>query len=310
MKINKQKNEDKTMLDKYLNKEGQSLVALSRYLLSIDDDTKLQTVEELAEQFGISIGYVSRALKTIEQNSAITLNKGGRNGTVLISKNHSMLFRMSGLSKLICSMPLPYTKKYEGLSSAIKEQLDDVYFAYMKGASLRGECLTNGVYDMAIMSELASKSLVKEGNVEVVINLGPQSYTVGHRLIFRENEKDTIQTVGIDPESPDQVILTKMLFSDQMVNYVDISYTDGLTAIQNRKIDAMVWEIKDTAILELLDLRSELVDHPHKRESSSAVILIRKEDLFLKNYLLSVLDVPKLLAYQSAICERMVLPSY
>ncbi len=298
------------MLDKYLSKEGQSLVAMSRYLLSIEGGTKLQTVEELAEQFGISIGYVSRALKTIEQNKAITLSKSGRNGTVLLNKNHSMLFKMSGLSKLICSMPLPYTKKYEGLSSAIKEQLDDVYFAYMKGASLRGECLSNGVYDMAIMSELASKSVIEQGNVEVVLNLGPQSYTIGHRLIFREGEKEAIKTVGIDPESPDQVILTKMLFSEQNVSYVEINYTDGLTSIQSRKIDAMVWELKDVSILALLNLHSELVDHPHKRESSSAVILIRKEDAFLKNYLLSVLDVPKLLAHQSAVCERIILPSY
>ncbi len=298
------------MLDKYLSKEGKSLVAMSRYLLSTEDGTKLQTVEELADQFGISIGYVSRALKTIEKNKAIILNKSGRNGTVLLNKNHSMLFKMSGLSKLICSMPLPYTKKYEGLSSAIKEQLDDVYFAYMKGASLRGECLSNGVYDMAIMSELASKSLVEEGNMEVILNLGPQSYTVGHRLIFRENEKETIQTVGIDPESPDQVILTQMLFAEQNINYVEINYSDGLTSIQNHKIDAMVWELKDVSILSLLNLHSELIEHPHKQESSSAVILIRKEDVFLKNYLLSVLDVPKLLAYQSAVCERIILPSY
>ncbi|WP_179885587.1 GntR family transcriptional regulator YhfZ [Vibrio sp. ES.051] len=298
------------MLDKYLSKEGQSLVAMSRYLLATEEGTKLKTVEELAEDFDISIGYASRALKTMEKNAAITVSKGGRNGTVLLAKDHRTLFEMSGLSKLICSMPLPYTKKYEGLSSAIKAQLDDVYFAYMKGATLRGECLANGVYDMAIMSELAAKSVIEKSDTEVAVNLGPHSYTVGHRLIYRKDEKSAVKKVGVDPESPDQMILTKMLFAEQSVEFIEINYNDGLTSIQNHAIDAMVWEVKDIALLELLDLQSELIDHPHKQELSSAVILIRKEDIFLKNYLINILDTSKLLAHQAAVCEKVILPSY
>ena len=58
-------------------------------------------------------------------------------------------------------MPLPYTRLYEGLASGLKAQFDGIpfYYAHMRGADIRVECLLNGVYDMAVVSRLAAESL-------------------------------------------------------------------------------------------------------------------------------------------------------
>ncbi|MGL4193087.1 MAG: GntR family transcriptional regulator YhfZ [Vibrio sp.] len=298
------------MIEKYLNKEGMALVSLARHLLTIEDGAKLETVESLAENLDISVGYVSRALKTLEQENLLLLNKGGRNGTFLVKKDYKRLFNACGISKLICSMPLPYTKKYEGLASAIKDQLPNIYFAYMNGASFRGECLLNDTCDIAVMSSLASQSLLESGNYKLALNLGSGTYTVGHHLIHRKNEKETIRIVGIDPDSPDQIILTNKIFAKKNVKYVNISYTSGLNAISEGLIDAMVWEISDLGVLGILGLENELIEHDHKEELSSAVLLVNKEKLFLVSYLSNLLNLDKIFAHQKAVCDKLILPSY
>lgn len=298
------------MIKKYLNKEGMALVSLARHLLTIEDGSKLETVESLAEKFDISVGYVSRALKTLEQEELLLLNKGGRNGTFLVKKDDKRLFDACGMSKLICSMPLPYTKKYEGLASAIKVQLPNIYFAHMNGASFRGECLLNGTCDIAVMSSLASQSLLKSGNYKLALNLGAGTYTVGHHLIHRKGEKETVRIVGIDPESPDQIILTNKIFAKKNVKYVNISYTSGLNAISDGLIDAMVWEVSDLSVLGILGLENELIEHDHKEESSSAVLLVNNRNEFLVNYLSNSLNLDKIFAHQKAVCDKLILPSY
>jgi hypothetical protein len=298
------------MLGEYLNKEGVSLVFLSRYLLALDVGEKIDTIEEQAKQLNISVGYVSKALRKIEKERAVTLSKGGRNGTILTYKDSGKLFELSGITKLICSMPLPYTKKYEGLSSGLKEQLPSVYFAYMNGANVRAECLKKGIYDMAIMSKLAASKLANCDKYQIALDLGPQSYTTGHRLIYRKGEKEEINVIGIDYESPDQVILTETLFAGRNIKFIHIDYFNGINAIKNGVIDAIVWEVKDTAFLELINLESELVEHEHRAEFSSAVVLVKKEDLFLSKYLQSEIYIDKILSHQRAVCERLIMPSY
>ena len=59
---------------------------------------------------------------------------------------------------------LAYTRLYEGLASGLKAQFDGIpfYYAHMRGADIRVECLLNGVYDMAVVSRLAAEVISRK----------------------------------------------------------------------------------------------------------------------------------------------------
>ena len=180
---------------------------------------KIETIDELSEDFGISVGVVQHALKVLEADGAIVVERRGRNGTLLIDLNMSQLLQQADLGNMVCAMPLPYTKLYEGLASGLREQftLLPLYFAHMRGAEVRIECLIDGVYDMAVVSHLAAKSYLNEGKVSLALNLGNGSYVDGHQLICRPGEQHKIRRVGLDPRSPDQCLLTDIKFSGQSI---------------------------------------------------------------------------------------------
>ncbi len=81
---------------------------------------------------------------------------------------------------------LPYTRLYEGLASGLKAQFDGIpfYYAHMRGADIRVECLLNGVYDMAVVSRLAAESYLTQKGLCLALELGPHTYVGEHQLIL------------------------------------------------------------------------------------------------------------------------------
>ncbi|MFB2831664.1 YhfZ family protein, partial [Aeromonas jandaei] len=198
------------MINPYISKEGMAVIGLAKYLITTRPDERLRTIESLSEEIGVSVGFIQKAFTTLENDKTVSLSKQGRNGTYIRQLDYQKLVRGSGINHLVCAMPLPYTKHYEGLASGLKAQLGSLplYFAHMRGADVRAECLKSGIYDLAIMSKLAAGTL--SGSVKILVELGTESYSLEHRLIYRENEYETIKRIGVDPASPDQRILRKV----------------------------------------------------------------------------------------------------
>lgn len=188
----------------YISKEGSAIMSIAQYLLTTVEGDRLRTIDSLSEELAVSVGFVQKALTTIEHRGAVTLSRQGRNGTFISQLEYNELVKCAGINNLVCAMPLPYTRHYEGLASALKTQFGPlpIYFAHMRGASVRAECLTNGTYDLAIMSKLAAKELAK--GLVTALELGPGSYSHEHRLIYRVGGFNDIKSVGVDLDSPDQ----------------------------------------------------------------------------------------------------------
>lgn len=235
------------MSKKFIKKEGLALVSMARYLIGERSGNRLKTIDELSDDFGISVGVVQHALKVLEADGAIIVERRGRNGTLLIDLNMPLLLQQADLGNMVCAMPLPYTKLYEGLASGLREQftLLPLYFAHMRGAEVRIECLIDGIYDMAVVSHLAAKSYLDQGKVALALNLGNGSYVDGHQLICRRGEQNNIRRVGLDPRSPDQCLLTEIKFSGQPIELVELPYSDCIAHINRGDIDAAIWNLAD-----------------------------------------------------------------
>ncbi|CNF17410.1 GntR family transcriptional regulator YhfZ [Yersinia nurmii] len=299
------------MSRKFIKKEGLALVSMARYLIGERPGNRLKTIDELSENFAISVGVVQHALKVLEQEGAIVVERRGRNGTQLMDLNMSCLLQQADLGNMVCAMPLPYTKLYEGLASGLKEQFTilPLYFAHMRGAEVRVECLIDGIYDMAVVSRLAAQDYVDQGKVTVALNLGTGSYVDGHQLICRRGEEHNIRRVGLDPRSPDQCLLTEIKFANQNIERVDVPYSDCVAQISRGEIDAAIWNLTDDVSHDNLQA-TKLRGDERYIQASQAVILIRPDNHPIKLLLENGINSQQLLQHQSDVQLGKVDPRY
>ncbi|MDE1239747.1 GntR family transcriptional regulator YhfZ [Vibrio aestuarianus] len=294
----------------YISKEGMAIMNVAKYLMTTNEGERLRTIDSLSIEFSVSVGFIQKALTTLEKRGAVALTRQGRNGTYIRQLDYRELSICSGAQYLVCAMPLPYTRHYEGLASGLKEQLGDLplYFAHMRGASVRAECLQNGTYDIAIMSKLAAEELA-DGLVTAV-DLGVGSYSHEHRLIYRKGEYDKILRVGVDPDSPDQKLLTKHAFMDKTIEIVKIHYAESLNYLLNGQIDAVVW-LPEAIDMQKNGLSEKSLSHLAAcRDASEAVMLVKGVNTHIIVLLRRLLNQSKLLSHQKNVIDGKLIPSY
>ncbi|MGG5574593.1 GntR family transcriptional regulator YhfZ [Vibrio diazotrophicus] len=294
----------------YISREGSAVINVAKYLLSTRVGDRVKTIDALSTEYGVSIGFIQKALTTIEEHEAVHLRRQGRNGTVIESLNESKLVQLAGIAHMVCAMPLPYTKHYEGLASGIKAQMNTlpVFFAHMRGANVRAECLKSGTYDIAIMSRLAANEYA-EGLV-TVLDLGPHSYSNPHRLIFRQGEYEQIRRVGVDFDSPDQKLLTELAFAGKDIELVEIRYSEGINLLKNKTIDAVVWLPEATDMVQLKLEEKSLDQFEECQQASEAVILVNNDSPHIRILLRKLLNIQALRQHQQAVIDGDIYPNY
>ncbi|WP_019250491.1 helix-turn-helix domain-containing protein, partial [Yersinia pestis] len=72
------------MSKRFIKKEGLALVSMARYLIGERSGNRLKTIDDLSGDFGISVGVIQHALKVLEADGAIVVERRGRNGTRLL----------------------------------------------------------------------------------------------------------------------------------------------------------------------------------------------------------------------------------
>ncbi|EKN3007368.1 hypothetical protein PXH33_005550, partial [Escherichia coli] len=106
----------------FIKKEGVVITTLARYLLGEKCGNRLKTIDELANECRSSVGLTQAALKTLESSGAIRIERRGRNGSYLVEMDNKALLTHVDINNVVCAMPLPYTRLYEGLASGLKAQ--------------------------------------------------------------------------------------------------------------------------------------------------------------------------------------------
>ncbi|HGV9225563.1 GntR family transcriptional regulator YhfZ [Citrobacter amalonaticus] len=297
----------------FIKKEGVVLTTLARYLLGEKCGNRLKTIDELAAECHSSVGLTQAALKTLESSGAIRIERRGRNGSYLVEMDNRTLLKHVDINNVVCAMPLPYTRLYEGLASGLKAQFDGIpfYYAHMRGADIRVECLLNGVYDMAVVSRLAAESYLAQDGLRITLALGPHTYVGEHQLICRKSESADVKCVGLDNRSADQKIMTEACFGDRDVELIDMPYHESLQRIAKGDVDAVIWNVVAEAELAVLGLEATpLTNDPRFLQATEAVVLTRAEDYPMQQLLRAVVNKEALLAHQQRVANGEQEPSY
>ncbi|MDX7990765.1 GntR family transcriptional regulator YhfZ [Xenorhabdus littoralis] len=301
------------MSQTFIKKEGIAQAFLARYLLSEQCGNRLKTIELLAKECGLSVGLMQAALKSLEQAQAVGIKRRGRNGSFLAQINHKLLLEYADIGNVVCAMPLPYTRAYEGLASGLKASCVGVpfYFAHMRGSDIRIECLLNGVYDLAVTSKLAAEQHPEHKDIYIALSLGTQSYTDRHRLIFRHGERESIRRIGLDSTSADQKIMTNQYFAEKDIELVEVSYHECLNQIIKGHIDAAIWNVGQGHELLAQGLMTELPDDSECFiKASEAVILARKDNIPIQQFLQTMVNRDSLLTHQRNVVAGIIEPIY
>lgn len=297
---------------KTLNKVDVASIIIARDLLSLDIGERVKSVKEYSDDLLISVGSVQKAFDNLEKEKAMELAKKGVNGKILEYKNKEKLIEKAALKSVVGVMPLPYSKRYEGLAMAIKSSFEqygiNFYFAYMQGSRIRLKMLENGIYDFAIMSNLAYINSKNE-NMKKVFSLGYGSYVSKHVLLVKnENGKNRI---GIDKNSEDQYFLSKKYFKDKDCQFIDLSSDNIVKQMKNSFIDQAIISLDEIEENEINDIQIlDIFDEEDIKLANEAVIVINKKDKLIETLINQVLDVKNIKKIQEMVVKKIIVPRY
>lgn len=291
---------------------------LSRYFLSVDVGSRIKIISEFVDELSVSRGTVQNALQVLKDTEAIKLVSKGKLGTFLEEKNTNLLLDFAGINFLVGTMPLPYTKLYEGLGTGILKVMRANYdlpinMAYMRGAQRRIEMVLNGRYDFAIVSQYAADSYLKENpdTLEIVENFGLYSFLSGHVLILKDNDKVKIEDgmrVAIDEDSIDQVRLTLLSSEGKNVEFVSVTYLQILLNFESKNIDAAIWN-KDEFSHTHLPYKTVDIEVPNM-DNTVAVLVVNKHNVDLIKLIQSSINVAEILDIQHEVVKGAMTPNY
>lgn len=312
-------------MDKYKNKlmskNGIAIVSLAREIFTLNIDDRIQTVEQFSEALSLGRGTIHTALKFLQKEKAITLESRGHLGTYINFIDYKKLWTIADIGTIMGVMPLPYSKRYEGLATGLYTTFEtmDIHFslAFMRGSSKRIEALSSGRYNFAVVSKLAAKlEMQKSDNIEIAYEFPESSYVGRHVIIFGDKKQTKItpkMRVGIDPDSIDQIILTNYECEGIDVEFIDISYTQIFNNIKNNVIDAAIWngdELKEQAENYGISPLSNKKSTNLSKEDTIAVIVVEKGNKMIHEILSKFIDIKEISNIQRKVIEDKIIPTY
>lgn len=303
---------------KLMQKLGIAITSLAVEFLSLNEGDRIKTVAELAENYESARGTIQSALKFLKEHNAITLECRGHLGTFVKDINYIRLLELTGIKSLVGVMPLPYTKRYEGLATGIYKSLNDsgvnTNLAFMRGSNHRLKALEEGRYDFAVISRLTADYYLRNNKeIEIVNSFGDFSYVNEHIIVLSKNFNGKFNNgtrVGIDNSSIDQFMLSKLYFEDIQVEYIPLRYGKFITAIKEDKIDVAICNLDD-----IEDIKDEIKFIPLNRDSkrirdTEAVIITNKNNSVVLALFSRILNVEEIKEYQRLVLEKKIMPQY
>ncbi len=222
---------------------------LAQRLSALSAGDRIPKFEDLATELGCGKGTVQAGFDLLGEAGGLRLRSRGRLGTFVDEIDHTVLWRLAGQRSVSVAMPLPYSRRYEGLATGLHASFADagipLTLMFMRGSVARLRALAEGRADFVVMSALAAGS---SDDLEIVHNFGPGSYVAAHALILADGcTADTPGLrVGVDPASEDQVRLVDRAFGPLPgAQRVEVSYNQLESAFRDGRIDATVWNVDE-----------------------------------------------------------------
>ena len=309
--------------ERFLTRNGLAARQLAALLLGHEPDTRLPRVRDLAEELGCGNGTVQAALRLLEEAGAVETAARGHLGTYLVRSDKAVLWRLSGLGTLLAAMPLPYSRRYEGLATGLRTAFDEAgtpfAITFMRGAGARTRALLERKVDLVVLSRFAADELLEEhpGDLELVVDLGPATYVGAHGMLVREGVSVDAPglRVAVDHASEDQRMLAERAFEGRSdVRWVEASYMQLADLFEREQADVTVWNLDEVQgrrgmRAEVLPLGDEITRDLSLRNSKAAVISRSGSGTALRA-VRDALDPARVAALQSEVLRGERMPSY
>lgn len=310
-----------TNLNKFISKNGRTIMILAQELFSYEVGGRIRTVSDYVELVNSSRGTVQLALKFLQNEDCIQLEARGHLGTFLINIDHKKLWVYTNFGVIMGAMPLPYSKRYEGLATglykAFKKKGIPFSLAFMRGSNKRLEALKLGKYSFVVISKLAAEIYQENhDDLSVIHEFSPGTYVGNHAVIFREDNHILIQPgmrVGLDYTSIDQSILTKNECQGIQVDYIDTPYNQILKKLEINEIDVAIWNID-----EIKEKNIDVNIQPLKNKNAIkmdingriAVVVVNNKQLVIGRIMNRLLDLTLVEEIQNQVIENAMIPTY
>ncbi|TGY66169.1 GntR family transcriptional regulator YhfZ [Dubosiella muris] len=299
------------------SKNGLSTKTLAKRMLCFEEGERIPTVTELNNEIHLARGTVQNAIKLLQKSGAVTLEAHGQSGTILKKKDVRKLLEIAGISHILGVMPLPYSKRYEGLATGLVADLENRYdipvsLAFMRGSKNRMSMVLCDRYDFAIVSRYAAEQMIEAGmDIEIVKSFGPYSYLSQHILAFHDPDvKEVVDgmKIGVDQSSVDQKKMTEIACVGKNVRFVNVEYTQILQKVMSGEIDAAVWNM-DEIQEKLYDMNylGLSIDDDKDTEAVIVVNRARREMVAIIDDLIHTNTVRR---NQQLVMEGKLIPSY
>ncbi len=305
-----------------MNKTQKVVKQIAQDLFIYNQNDRIKTVDEYCILAGSSRGIVQRAIKLLEQEGVVSFVSKGQTGTFIDTIDYSKLLEYAEINHILGSMPLPYSKLYEGLASSIIAMLHNytrASFAYTRGALNRLLRTEDRIYDFTIVSKHAIDTYLKsdkESKLEVVKSFGKGSYVQKHMAIYNKDclEKQNI-TMGVDIMSQDHKLLVAKLtehdsFKDKKITYKNLSSYKILDSLRSSTIDATVWSFQQSAIAGIDENKIILEDITYNTDFTEAALVVHRDNTLLKTILKMAIDSKEVIAYQQKVVNGQIIPEY
>ncbi|MFJ8000554.1 GntR family transcriptional regulator YhfZ [Streptomyces sp. NPDC096310] len=307
--------------ERFLTRNGLAARQLAVLLLNHEPDTRLPRVRDFAMELGVGNGTVQAALHLLESAGAIETTARGHLGTFLVRADRSILWRLSGLGTLLAAMPLPYSRRHEGLATGLRSAFEEAgapfAITFMHGADARTATLLEGKVDLVVLSRSAADRLIEEYPVELVADLGPITYVGAHGILLRHGSgpESPGLRVAVDHTSEDQRVLAERTFAGRDdIEWVETSHTQLRELFEHDRADATVWNLDEAQNLlgtdvDVLPLCDEATRDLSRRNSSAAIIG-RTEGAKALGAVRESLDLSVVTALQAEVLRGERTPSY
>lgn len=297
-----------------------AVMNLARDFLVIEPGERIPPINYYVEAFSMSRGTIQSAMLFLSQEHCITTQFKGPLGTILLSKDSTLLWDYSGFGSLVGAMSLPLNGLVSGLATGICEcmKAHKIAFncAFIQGSRTRLEGLVRNKHDFIVASQLTTTILMNQyEDVYKAMDLNGCAYSGKYILMFRKGLskiKDGM-TVSLDPSSLDQTYLTELVCRNKEIKRLETSYINTRLSVINGKADFTVARtdtVKPPQIPQCYDLVLPNYTSKEIEEFSNTVILASKSNYGIDKLLKYVLDPDQILDVQNQVIEGLMPPLY
>ncbi|MCC5890353.1 MAG: hypothetical protein JJU01_07270 [Alkalibacterium sp.] len=307
------------MGDKFYKKKGIAIEKIASELYLLNKNVRFRIMTDMQAKYNLSIGTVQNALTFLKEEHAIETKSRGHLGTFIEYIDYKKLQAYAGADQIGGTMPLPYSKLYEGLATGLytmfKEEQIKLNLAFIRGSIERIDAAEKEQFDFAIVSRFAAEQEMSKGHrISIALSFGPSTYLSKHVLIVADKEKEKIEDgmkIGIDKDSLDHYYLTKELVKGKNVRLIDYPANQLIHAIREGEIDAGVWNYDEIVEKGLSDLH--YVDIPkkkHNKDISEAVLVCKEDNEMIKALCRNNISVKRMHEIQQLVKSGEMIPRF